>query len=87
MFGMVGLSAESFNKVSADVFAYCESIFFVPHRNPRLHDLEPIIGRGWTLNNEMFFYLLFAASLFLGSRLGAIAVLPVILALVVFGRL
>src|ERR1035441_9393438 len=39
MFAMVILSPTSFNKESADVFAYCESVFFVRHLDPRLHDL------------------------------------------------
>jgi exopolysaccharide production protein ExoZ len=87
MLAMVVLSPSSFHKESADVFAYCESVFFVPHWNPRSHDLEPIIGQGWTLNYEMFFYLLFAASLFVRHRLSGIAVLPMIGGLVTFGRL
>jgi exopolysaccharide production protein ExoZ len=87
MLVLVVLSPTSFNQESPDVLAYFESIFFVPHWNPRLHNLEPIIGQGWTLNYEMFFYLLFAASLFLRHRLNGIAVLPVIGALVIFGRL
>jgi exopolysaccharide production protein ExoZ len=87
MFALVALSPASFNKESPDLLAYFESILFIPHWNPRLHDLEPIIGPGWTLNYEMFFYLLFAASLFLRKRFGALILLPVIGALVVLGRL
>lgn len=87
MFAMVVLSPTSFNRESPDVLAYCESVFFIPHWNPRIHDFQPIIGQGWTLNYEMFFYLLFAASLFLRHRLAGVAVLPVIGALVVLGRL
>jgi exopolysaccharide production protein ExoZ len=87
MFAMVVLSPASFNKESPDVLAYFESVFFVPHWNPRLHDLQPIIGQGWTLNYELFFYLLFAASLFVGNKLNAIAVVTVIGSLVIFGHL
>jgi exopolysaccharide production protein ExoZ len=87
MIALVVLSPTSFNQESPDVFSYFESVFFIPHWNPRLHNLEPIIGQGWTLNYEVFFYLLFAASLFLRHRLNGIAVLPVIGALVIFGRL
>jgi exopolysaccharide production protein ExoZ len=87
MFALVLASPASFNKESPDVRAYVESIFFIPHWNPRFHELQPLIGPGWTLNNEMFFYLLFAASLFLGSRLNALAVLLVICTLIVSGWL
>jgi len=86
MFALVVLRPASFNEESPDVLAYVESILFIPHWNPRLHNLEPIIGQGWTLNYEMFFYLLFAASLFLRNRWNALAVLPVIGGLVVLGR-
>lgn len=86
LFIMVVASPASFNKVSPDPWAYLESILFVPHWNPRLHDLQPILGPGWTLNYEMFFYVLFAASLFLRHRLGALAVLLALGALVLLGR-
>jgi exopolysaccharide production protein ExoZ len=87
MFALVILSPATFNKESADAGAYVESILFIPHWNPRFHNFDPIIGQGWTLNYEMFFYLLFAASLFLKPRLNAIAMTLVIGALVIVGRL
>jgi exopolysaccharide production protein ExoZ len=87
MLVLVLLSPMNFNQESPDVSAYLESVFFVPHWNPRLQNLEPIIGQGWTLNYEMFFYVLFAASLFIRHRLNGIAVLPAIGALVIFGQL
>jgi len=87
MLVLVVLSPASFNQESPDIAAYLESIFFIPHWNPRLHNLEPILGQGWTLNYEMFFYLLFAASLFIRHRLNGFAVLPAIAVLVVFGLL
>jgi exopolysaccharide production protein ExoZ len=87
MLFLVVLSPASFNQESPDIRAYLQSIFFIPHWNPRLHNFEPIIGQGWTLNYEMFFYLLFAASLFLRHRLSGLAVLPIICALVTLGRL
>ena len=86
LFAMVVVKPTFFSQESADVVAYCESIFFIPHWNPRLHDLQPILGPGWTLNYEMFFYLLFAASLFFRHKLNGIAVLPVIGALIIFGH-
>lgn len=86
MYIMVVASPASFNRVSGNSLAYLESILFIPHWNPNLHVLQPILGPGWTLNYEMFFYLLFAASLFLRSRLNGIAVVPAIGALVIFGH-
>jgi exopolysaccharide production protein ExoZ len=87
LFAGVFLFPAAFNKESPDVVAYLESIFFIPHWNPRFHDLQPILGPGWTLNYEMFFYLIFAASLFIRHRLRGLAVLPVIGLLAVAGYL
>ena len=46
------------------------SFFFVPVRHPIFDSFWPLLIPGWTLNYEMFFYLLFAMSLALcnGSR-------------------
>jgi exopolysaccharide production protein ExoZ len=87
MFILVTLSPASFNQESADFPSYLESVLFIPHWNPRLHNLEPIIGQGWTLNYEMFFYVLFALALFVRHRLAGIAALPAIGALVILGWL
>ncbi|ACB97410.1 acyltransferase family protein [Beijerinckia indica] len=40
------------------------SLFFVAHPNPALDDsVSPLLRVGWTLNYEMFFYLIFAIGL------------------------
>ncbi len=87
MFALVVLSPANFNKESPDFWAYCKSILFIPHWNPRFHDMQPIIGPGWTLNYEMFFYLLFAISLTLRNKISGILVILMISALVGFGHL
>ncbi|MHB0950897.1 MAG: acyltransferase family protein [Allorhizobium sp.] len=53
------------------------SLFFVPARSPSDGEIWPVLVQGWTLNYEMFFYLVFAATLFLPRawRLPAIAAL------------
>jgi exopolysaccharide production protein ExoZ len=43
------------------------SLLFWPHRDPD-GQIWPVLVQGWTLNFEMFFYLLFAASLLLPRR-------------------
>ena len=47
------------------------SLAFIPHTGPGGGEMAtlPVLGQGWTLNFEMFFYLLFAASLALPSTL------------------
>jgi exopolysaccharide production protein ExoZ len=60
------------------------SMAFFPHLSPSTGEIEPVLGQGWTLNFEAFFYLIFAAVLMLPvrARFRAIAVALVILPLV-----
>ena len=51
------------------------SLFFLPNFIHPVNRLEPVLGQGWTLNYEMFFYLLFALSLFLPRRKGILFLL------------
>lgn len=41
------------------------SLMFVPARSPSTGEIWPVLVQGWTLNFEMFFYVVFAASLML----------------------
>ncbi|MFP3546348.1 acyltransferase [Rhizobium sp. SIMBA_035] len=41
------------------------SLFFIPVRSPSNGEIWPVLVQGWTLNFEMFFYVLFAGALFL----------------------
>ncbi|NRP70021.1 O-acetyltransferase OatA [Ensifer psoraleae] len=51
------------------------SLFFIPARSPSSGEIWPVLVQGWTLNFEMLFYAVFAASLPLARqwRLPAIA--------------
>lgn len=53
---------------SASFADYVRSILFIPFFNSSTGTVQPILGIGWTLNYEMFFYLLFAAALVLPAR-------------------
>jgi exopolysaccharide production protein ExoZ len=44
------------------------SLFFIPHRSPNGGEIWPVLVQGWTLNFEIFFYAVFAASLLLTPR-------------------
>jgi exopolysaccharide production protein ExoZ len=52
------------------------SFFFVPVASPNGGNLWPVLVQGWTLNYEIFFYVVFAAILLLSParRLAALAV-------------
>lgn len=53
------------------------SVLFIPHDNPVVSGLYPLLTVGWSLNYEMLFYAVFAASLVLRGwkQLVAVAVL------------
>lgn len=55
------------------------SLFFVPQKDP------PVIVAGWTLNYEVFFYLLFALSLLLAARARLVVLSIVMVSLVALG--
>jgi peptidoglycan/LPS O-acetylase OafA/YrhL len=45
------------------------SLFFIPHPNPAdPNALSPLVKLGWTLNYEMFFYLMFAIGIWIFGK-------------------
>jgi exopolysaccharide production protein ExoZ len=64
---------------------FAKSLVFVPYATPGLSDMQPVLGQGWTLNYEMFFYALFALALLLPRRLGLLALLVTFMGIVVGG--
>jgi exopolysaccharide production protein ExoZ len=62
------------------------SLFFVPYLRPD-GLLQPVYSLGWTLNYEMFFYLLFAGALWLPRERAVPAVVVVLMLLVAIGHL
>lgn len=55
-----------------------KSLLFIPYQNAA-GDFHPLLGVGWTLNLEMFFYLVFSASLVLGRKFAPIVAAALIL--------
>lgn len=58
--------------------SFVMSLLFLPHHNPgKVGSLSPMLSLGWTLNYEMFFYLIFGLLIFLRpvTRTATIAVL------------
>lgn len=58
-----------------------DSLFFVPYFGGASHEIFPLLGPGWSLNYEMFFYAIFALALFAPLRWRLPTVLLVIGAL------
>ena len=55
-----------------------KALFFLPSINA-LGDIQPVLNVGWTLNLEMFFYLLFALALFFRRNIYWSIGLPLVL--------
>ena len=62
------------------------SLLFLPYFNDA-QMLRPVLAQGWTLNFEMYFYLLFAACLVLGRRSGMVVLGAMLIVPVLYGAL
>jgi exopolysaccharide production protein ExoZ len=73
-------------EIQGSKFQYIlSSYLFIP--SPRVEgDLRPILGQGWTLNYEMFFYAAFAVAMLLPRRTAILAMTIGFVSLVFFGR-
>lgn len=69
----------------AEAWHIIASYLFLPARHPVLGTLEPLVVPGWTLNYEMFFYLLWGVALLLPQERRVVGVGAVIAALSVLG--
>ncbi|MFK0161403.1 acyltransferase family protein [Rhizobium sp. NPDC090279] len=63
------------------------SLLFIPVRSPSNGEIWPVLVQGWTLNFEMFFYVIFAACLFLPRRLRLGSLIGVFAAFVIVGAI
>jgi exopolysaccharide production protein ExoZ len=61
------------------------SLFFLPYISYPGFPLRPILGVGWTLNHEMFFYALFAISLLFRRAIGVAFITFVLISVVYLG--
>lgn len=62
-----------------------QSLLFIPAMNPKTNMVQPILEPGWTLNYEMFFYVIFAFSLLLKESYRFVAVAAILALLVIAG--
>lgn len=60
---------------STDLVHIVKSYAFVPATHPALGSILPVYSLGWTLNYEMFFYLVFGIALLVRSRARRLAVM------------
>jgi exopolysaccharide production protein ExoZ len=75
-----------FKTLKFDAASLAKSLFFIPYYSLSFPDLiRPLLVPGWSLNYEMFFYAIFAATLLLRREMRLPAVLAVLIALVALG--
>lgn len=76
------------NPRSIDIVFLARSLLFIPATDPSIGTITPMLSVGWTLNFEMFFYVVFGAALLLSNaRLRAAAILGTFIALSTAGYL
>lgn len=60
---VAGAAAGLFPNLVVSAQHLLASLFFIPARSPSNGEIWPVLVQGWTLNYEMFFYAVFAATL------------------------
>lgn len=82
---IVGAALGLFPNLVLSAHHILASLFFIPARSPSNGEIWPVLVQGWTLNYEIFFYLVFALSLFLRRNMRLVGVGLVFGMLVVLG--
>jgi exopolysaccharide production protein ExoZ len=87
VFALALVAPWMFQAIHADLSSFAKSLLFVPFR--RANDtVMPIVFVGWTLNYEMFFYLIFSATLLFKERaVGLLIAVSLLLGLVLAGNI
>lgn len=70
---------------SVDLHTLLASLFFIPLAVLPGDYMRPMLGVGWTLNYEMFFYCIFAVMLFFSRRVGLFILFGTLLGAVAAG--
>lgn len=81
---LVLLAPSLFRSVRFEPGHVIQSLLFIPHYGPDGR-LNPILSLGWTLNYEMFFYLVFASLFFLRQSIRIAVIAAIFAGLVVAG--
>ena len=85
LFALAAIAPDVLNTASTDIPNLLKSLFFIPYFNGRT--FEPLLRLGWTLNYEIFFYLMFFIALSLSHTYRAVIATALLLGCVVFGQL
>ena len=68
-----------------DWYHITSSLLFVSSIHPVTGDMQPVLVPGWTLNYEMFFYLIFAGCLFLPQKWRSVAIVASLSGVTILG--
>lgn len=88
LISMVLISPETFSTVKLEVWNVVSSYLFIPSESTSSTfsgSFKPVLYVGWTLNYEMFFYLIFAFSLFLPAQRQLLCIFMIMSGLVSIG--
>lgn len=66
---------------------FMASLLFFPYFDLETHLPQPVLSQGWTLDYEMFFYLIFSVALFFRRSIGLLLLCLTFLALVFVGQM
>ncbi|PSJ61616.1 acyltransferase family protein [Pseudaminobacter soli (ex Li et al. 2025)] len=82
---VVGAAVGLFPNLQLSLGHVLGSLVFIPVRSPSTGDVWPVLVQGWTLNYEMFFYVVFAGALLLPARRRLAALTAVLVGLATLG--
>jgi peptidoglycan/LPS O-acetylase OafA/YrhL len=83
VFAAAFVAPQLFRTTSANVPHLLYSLGFIPHENAATGEMMPTLLLGWSLNFEMFFYVVFAISLTISPKRAPLICVAGILAFVV----
>ncbi len=85
VFGIALIAPGLLQNTTSNVVDLVKSLVFIPFKKGET--VTPVLFLGWSLNYEMFFYLLFALSMKANHRYRAIICSALIVAIVIYGQL
>ena len=84
VFGVALLLPSLLDNTTADLTGLIKSLLFIPYQKGEY--VQPLLFLGWTLNFEMFFYVLFALSMAISHRHRLLICSLVLIVLVLLGQ-
>lgn len=81
MIAVVIVLPNDVNSATDDWRQWISSYLFIPYARESDGMIRPVLGLGWSLQFEMFFYLIFCLSMFLPRRTGLLITISLLVAL------